>query len=392
MIVNIRYLFQSTDHKKIMLVGLYIVGIISHFVISAIFAYRGEETVFFIKFGIALVTGILFYYYLKSGNTKLYAILLMVLMEFDVAYTVLNGYIFNFTTIYPFIFYVIFGVYLFGFFFFFKLKDALIATVLHYMYWIIVTVFGHYIYLSKHLMIDFMTVFSMFATSLVILAFCIFYYFSTEVPYKVLEKDDKLKEMLLREIHHRIKNNLNMMGSVLGLQILSLNNLKQKEAKEVLINSKLRLEAIAMIHEALYKSQNIEKVFFKEYAQNLTGLINRAYNRNILVQIDSDHIFLPLETIFRLGIILNEIFINSIKYAFVDERDGDEIKISLSQKENHFHFTYNESRNENIDIKKMLESKSLGMRLVRLTVRQLSGTFEVTKNNGLIFTIDFLAS
>ena len=389
MITTIRQLFKSTDHKKIMLVGLYIVGIISHLIISTIFAYRGEQIIFFIKFSIALFAAILFHYYLKSGNTRHYAILLMILMELDIAYTVLNGHIFNFTMSYPFIFYVIFGLYLFGFFFFFRLKDALIATALHYIYWIIVTIFGHYFYASEYIVTDFLPSFSMFVTSFIILTFCIFYYFSTELPYETLEKDDKLKEMLLREIHHRIKNNLNMMASVLGLQILSLNNIKQKDTQEILTNSKLRIEAIAMIHESLYKSHNIEKIFFKEYVQDLTSLINRAYNKNIFVQINSDHISLPLETIFSLGIILNEIFINSIKYAFVHERDGDLVQISLSQKKNNFRFTYHESRNENIDIKKMLENKSLGMKLVKLTVKQLDGTLEVTRNRGLIFTIDF---
>ncbi len=123
--------------------------------------------------------------------------------------------------------------------------------------------------------------------------------------------------------------------------------------------------------------------------QDLTNLINRAYDRNILVQIDSNHISLPLETIFRLGIILNEIFINTIKYAFEHKKDGDLVKISLSQKKNHFHFTYHESRNENIDIEKMLNSKTLGMQLIKLTVKQMDGALGVTRDKSLIFTIDF---
>ncbi len=122
-----------------------------------------------------------------------------------------------------------------------------------------VTIFGHYIYASEYMVTDFLASFSMFVTSFVILAFCIFYYFSTELPY----------ETLLREIHHRIKNNLNMMSSVLGLQILGLNNGESKDPKEILTNSKLRIEAIAMIHESLHKSNNIEKVVLKSMCKTL---------------------------------------------------------------------------------------------------------------------------
>ncbi len=134
MIANIRHLFKSIDHKKIMLVGLYVTGIISHLIISILFLYKGDERVFFVKFGVMLLLAWLLYSYLKSKKTRLYAILLMVFMELDITYTVLNGHILNFTMSYPFIFYVIFGLYLFGFFFFFRLKDALIATTLHYIY------------------------------------------------------------------------------------------------------------------------------------------------------------------------------------------------------------------------------------------------------------------
>ncbi|HIP02331.1 MAG TPA: sensor histidine kinase [Campylobacterales bacterium] len=119
-------------------------------------------------------------------------------------------------------------------------------------------------------------------------------------------------------------------------------------------------------------------------------MINQAHNRNISVQNESAHISLPTDTMFLMGIILGELFTNSIKHAFEKDKDGDRVKISLSKHENHFLFSYHESGNENIDIEKILNSQTLGMRLVRLTVKQLDGVLEVTQDRGLVFTIDFL--
>jgi two-component sensor histidine kinase len=197
-------------------------------------------------------------------------------------------------------------------------------------------------------------------------------------------------ELLHSEIHRRVKNSLNTISSILGLQINALNMVTEKNTKEILENSKQRIETIAINHEALYQNHNMGEVSFNVYAQNLIDMINQAHNRNILVQIESFDISLPADTMFLMGIILSELFTNSIKHAFEKDKDGDRVKISLSKHENHFLFSYHERGNENIDIEKILNNQTLGMRLVKLTVKQLDGFLEVTQNNGLIFTIDFL--
>ena len=199
------------------------------------------------------------------------------------------------------------------------------------------------------------------------------------------------QELLQHEIHHCIKNNLNTIASILGLQINNLDQTLKKDPKEILENSKKRIETIAMNYDSLYQNHNTNQVSFKEYVQNLTDLINNAHNRNITVQIESDHIFLSLERMFRLGIILSELFTNSIKYAFKHDNNHDQIKISLLKYDNHFLLVYHESRNDNINIEKIMSSQTLGMRLIKLTVKQIGGTLEVTRNKGLIFTIDFLS-
>ena len=190
-------------------------------------------------------------------------------------------------------------------------------------------------------------------------------------------------------LHHRLRNSLNTVSSILGLQINSLDTAKEKDPKKILKNSKQRIETIAMNHEALCKSFKTGKVEFKQYAKDLTDMINQAYSRNVSVQIESGHISLPIDTMFFVGLIISELFTNSIKYAFEKDMLSDQVTISLSKVNNRFSLIYHECCDKNIDTKKILDSQSLGLKLIRLTVKQLNGAFYVSQDNGLIFTINF---
>jgi two-component sensor histidine kinase len=190
-------------------------------------------------------------------------------------------------------------------------------------------------------------------------------------------------------LHHRIKNSLNTISSILGLQINSLDSSIEKDPKEILKNSKRRIETIAMNHDSLCNNLEMGRVEFKQYVKDLTDMINDSYGRNISVEIDSHNIFLSMDMMFFVGLIVGELFTNSIKYAFKNDMSSDQVIISFSKDNNRFLFVYHEYCDKKIDIKKILESQALGLRLVKLTVKQLDGTFEVAQDNGLIFTIEF---
>jgi two-component sensor histidine kinase len=191
-------------------------------------------------------------------------------------------------------------------------------------------------------------------------------------------------------LHHRIRNSLNTISSILGLQINSLDSsLEKKDPKEILKNSKKRIETIAINHDSLCNNFDTGEVEFNQYVKDLTDMINQAYNRDVLVRIKGAYIALPVDTMFLLGIILSELFINSIKYAFNQDYEDGYIEISLSKDEDKLYFVYYQSQNGNIEIEKIVQSQSLGLRLVKLIVKQLDGTFEVAQDNGLIFTIEF---
>jgi len=195
--------------------------------------------------------------------------------------------------------------------------------------------------------------------------------------------------MNYNEIHHRIKNNLNMIASILGLQILNLDKNNPQDVKEILTNSKLRIEVVAMIHESLYQYNNGEDIDFREYTKKLTELILRTYNQDILVKINTEVPILHEDTMLRLGIIINELLTNSIKHSFSKSKQKKCIKIGLEKKDKFYIFTYRNPYNIEADLDKILHSDTLGIKLINLTVKQMKGEMNVEQKNGLKFTITF---
>ncbi len=187
------------------------------------------------------------------------------------------------------------------------------------------------------------------------------------------------------EIDHRIKNNLNIVSSILGLQILDINN-NNETIEDILKKNKLRIETLAMVHDSIYKSKDRLKIKFKKYIKDLTKLINKAYNSNVKVKIDSNDLILPLDTMLKIGIILNELFTNSLKHSFCTKN----IQISLKkEKTNHYILIYHAKNDNTIDIEKLKQSKSLGIKLITLTVKQMKAQMKIKQNGGLVFIIKF---
>jgi len=384
MIKSIKHLFHNNDHKVIMLRSLFVLFIIIYAVLAIVAYILGLYDIFWVKLGVGLLIVLLFLSCLKFRNIPLITILFIIVLEIDTSLGMLSKDFYDFVAIYPFLI-------ILGFFFFFRLKTALLMTVVHFAYWIVMTILRYHLIADHPMFQSLMSDINMFTTSVVVVFLGLFYNLSTEITYEKLEASEKKHKTLLKEIHHRIKNNLNIIASIFGLQILNLKKGFSKSPEEVLKDNKMRIEAIAMIHESLYKNHDLSRVPFKEYGRNLTGLINQTYNRNIAVEIDSKNISMPLEKMFRLGIILNELFTNSIKYAFEHDKSSDQVKIMLYQQGDNYYFIYHESHNEHIDIDKMLNSKTLGIRLIQLTVKQMEGTLDISLNDGLRFTIVFKA-
>jgi len=194
------------------------------------------------------------------------------------------------------------------------------------------------------------------------------------------------KELLLKEIHHRVKNNFQTVSSLLELQS---KNIEDEQALKKINEGQNRIKSMALIHQKLYQNKDISTVDFQEYMVQLVNQIVSAYSiQNIEIDINANNIQLDIDTSIPLGLILNELITNTCKYAFTDNQQGS-LTISLKALEKQYCLTLKDSGkgiSEEIDLNKI---KSLGLRLVQRLTKQLQGNFSYSYANGSIFEIIF---
>ncbi|MBE8990780.1 hypothetical protein IQ275_27155 [Nostoc sp. LEGE 12450] len=197
------------------------------------------------------------------------------------------------------------------------------------------------------------------------------------------------KEVLLKEIHHRVKNNLQIISSLLNLQA---EYLKDNQALEVFKDSQNRIETMALIHEKLYQSQDLAKINFAEYIQDLVTNLFYSYNVNssaITLKMNVEEVFLAIDAAIPCGLIINELISNSLKYAFSQRKTG-EICIDFCSIETNL-FTLAVSDNgvgfaQDFDFQ---ATESLGLRLVKGLTHQLQGNIDFISYNGVKCKIIF---
>lgn len=203
---------------------------------------------------------------------------------------------------------------------------------------------------------------------------------------KQLQASVDEKTMLLKEIHHRVKNNLQIIASLLNLQS---RYVKDESTLAAIRESQNRVKAMALVHEKLYRSENLSRIDLHEYLTFLgTGLFQfyGARSRGIRFVLDIQNVEVDISTAIPLGLILNELISNSLKYAFPDGRAG-EVTISVRKDDRTLTVRFCDDGvgiPEDIDWK---DTQSLGLRLVNTLVDQLNGTIELDRAAGTCFTM-----
>ena len=196
------------------------------------------------------------------------------------------------------------------------------------------------------------------------------------------------KEILLKEIHHRVKNNLQIISSLLNLQ---QNYLKNKEDVRIFQDSQNRVKSMAIIHEKLYESKDLSKVDLRDYINSLTHYLYLSYGveyGRIKLVLDIDEIYFEIEKSISFGILINELISNCLKHAFPDGRKGT-IMISLKKDGNKLEFIIKDDGKGlpgNFDIS---EINSLGLKLINNLTMQLNGFMEIDTVEGTAFKITF---
>ena len=208
-----------------------------------------------------------------------------------------------------------------------------------------------------------------------------FFFYRLRQKNQRIQKQDQEKEVLLKEIHHRVKNNLQVISSLLGLQGLSI---KDAKAKAAIQEGRSRVHSMSLIHQSLYKKDNLTGIEMKPYLESLIHDLIDTYNyRDISIQSDiiCDDITLDVETVVPIGLIINELVTNSVKYAFEDRERGT-ITTTLNKVDQQLKLRVKDNGiGLNSDQLKVKE-ETFGHSLIRAFRDKLDADVNISSNNG----------
>jgi len=202
---------------------------------------------------------------------------------------------------------------------------------------------------------------------------------------KVLNKTIDEKNIFLKETHHRVKNNLQIISSLVNLQ---MNYITENEIKNIFLASQQRIKAIALIHEKLYQSDNLSIINFKDYIDSLILDIRYVISlQNISIENSSDNILINMDAAVPCGLIINELIVNAVKHAFDDS--GGTIKVSVTRRSDLVVLSVEDDGISYPHMDSFQDSFGLGLSLVDNLVKQINGTITFENGNGMKIHVEF---
>lgn len=206
----------------------------------------------------------------------------------------------------------------------------------------------------------------------------------------IIENSLVEKDSLLKEIHHRVKNNLQMVSSLLSLQT---KNTKSKAAIEALEEGKSRVKAMALIHQKLYQNDDLYVIEMQGYIESLINSIQSVYKKgghNINITIDAEGVELDIDRAIPFGLVLNELVSNSFKYAFPEDDENGKIYIHIRKNAEQGFFEYTDNGVGLPEDTDERANASMGIRLMNRLVNQLQSTLNIDKTSeGVRFWFNF---
>jgi len=206
---------------------------------------------------------------------------------------------------------------------------------------------------------------------------------------QMLEKKNQV-ETLIQELHHRVKNNLQIVSGLLSLQSIRT---EEETARQVIDEGRTRLDAMALIHQKLYINDSFTMIDIKDYIVNLTTLLAESFgfsNENITTRISPGSIYLDVDYAIPMGLIVNELVTNAFKHADAANRNDLKIQVDLHNKgEKHMELVIADNGNGSEDKMFTANKASFGLSLVNTLVKQLDGKLTRSHLNGTMFSIVF---
>ena len=197
------------------------------------------------------------------------------------------------------------------------------------------------------------------------------------------------KDVLLREIHHRVKNNMQIISSLLSLQSQKFQG---PEVVEAFRESQDRIRSMALVHEKLYQTRDLSRIDFSDYVKSLTSFLFKTYKTDetrIALKLDLDKVFLDINAAVPCGLILNELVLNALKHAFPDERKG---KVTVELRESEAGTVRLTVRDDGVGFPEgidIAQADTMGLQIVSLLTEQLDGRVEVKRDGGTAFSVSF---
>lgn len=206
-----------------------------------------------------------------------------------------------------------------------------------------------------------------------------------ETKNKLLDTKNAENELLLKEIHHRVKNNLEVVSSLLALQSAQIDDPNTKDAMS---ESQNRVNSIGIVHQKLYQGSNLGAIEMKDYLLNLSESILDSFGaeKQIELHLAMDKLDLDIDTAVPLGLIINELLTNAIKYAFPKEEKGT---ITIKLEKQNIHFLHLEVADNGVGKSGITHGTGFGGQLVSLLTQQLNGIMTEKSQNGTTLIFDF---
>jgi two-component sensor histidine kinase/ligand-binding sensor domain-containing protein len=199
------------------------------------------------------------------------------------------------------------------------------------------------------------------------------------------------KEVLLKEVHHRVKNNMQVISSLLNIQA---DSVLDERFQTLLTESQQRIKSMALIHENLYRSESLLEINFHDYIEMLTAGLVRFYRFDRLavsLQLQVENIYLDIDTAVPCGLIINELVSNSLKHGFKDRTGEGHILVRFAPRDDgmFYEFSVSDDGNGIPDDMDIENASSMGLEIVRILTEQLDGNWSWRSENGTEFTIEF---
>ncbi len=373
---KLQTIIQSHDKRVLFLWSFYIGFLFEMGVAATLDTLTGNWVDVYIDLSIFLLTAISFgiYYRTRSVQWGTYSLTLLATLT---TYALFISS--HFTTT---IFYTIVPL---GYFLLFSFRESFVYTFIHYGIVLGIYLFARPLYPDAFGLHDIFYLETAFTGALMIVIIGVAYHLTIENSFVRLNESNRRNAILLQEIHHRVKNNLNIISSLLGLQQLEQTD---PAVHEMLRKNRLRINSIASVHEILYRQGDFEEIDLHDYLHEIAQQVIGMYDCDAQITITNEHIKWPFAYVLKLGIITNELIINSIKHAFHD-RCG-QIAITLEREEGAMVYRYRDSGEASVSAIALNASEGLGHHLITIMAEEMNATIQTTQTTtegGLAYAI-----